>query len=46
MNCPLSLNTKLMEQVLRILSYNGYELIHKPGSPVLKVGHRMIVAME
>ena len=43
---PLFLNASLVSQVLGISSSSGYELMHEPGFPVLRVGSRMVVPKE
>ena len=43
---PLFLNAELMAKVLGVSSSSGYELMHEPGFPVLKVGSRMVVPKE
>ncbi len=43
---PLFLNTDLVAKVLGVSPSSGYELMHEPGFPVLKVGSRMVVPKE
>ena len=43
---PLFLNAKLVAEVLGASPSSGYELMHEPGFPVLKVGSRMVVPKE
>ena len=43
---PLFLNAKMVAQVLGVSPSSGYELMHEPGFPVLKVGSRMVVPQE
>ena len=43
---PLFLNAELVAKVLGVSSSSGYELMHEPGFPVLKVGSRMVVPKE
>ena len=43
---PLFLNASLVAQVLGVSSSSGYELMHTPGFPVLRVGSRMVVPKE
>ena len=43
---PLFLNANLVAQVLGVLPSSGYELMHEPGFPVLRVGSRMVVPKE
>lgn len=43
---PLFLNAAMVSKVLGVSPSSGYELMHKPGFPVLKVGSRMVVPKE
>lgn len=43
---PLFLNAELVAKVLGVSLSSGYELMHEPGFPVLKIGSRMIVPKE
>ena len=43
---PLFLNASLVSQVLGVSPSSGYELMHEPGFPVLRVGSRMVVPKE
>ena len=43
---PLFLNAKMVAQVLGVSLSSGYELMHEPGFPVLRVGSRMVVPKE
>ena len=43
---PLFLNAKLVAEVLGVSPSSGYELMHEPGFPVLKVGSRLVVPQE
>ena len=43
---PLFLNATTVAKVLGISSSSGYELMHEPGFPVLKIGSRMVVPKE
>ena len=43
---PLFLNAKTVAKVLRVSPSSGYELMHEPGFPVLRVGNRMVVPKE
>ena len=43
---PLFLNANLVAQVLGVSPSSGYELMHEPGFPVLRVGSRMVVPTE
>ena len=36
----------MVAQVLGVSPSSGYELMHEPGFPVLKVGSRMVVPKE
>lgn len=40
---PLFLNAEMVAKVLGVSPSSGYELMHEPGFPVLKVGSRMVV---
>ncbi len=40
---PLFLNAETIAKVLGISSSSGYELMHKPDFPILKIGNRMVV---
>ena len=40
---PLFLNSELVAKVLGVSLSSGYELMHQPGFPVLRVGSRMAV---
>ena len=40
---PLFLNSELVAKVLGVSLTSGYELMHQPGFPVLRVGSRMVV---
>ncbi len=40
---PLFLNADLVAKVLGVSPSSGYEVMHEPGFPVLKVGSRMVV---
>ena len=42
----LFLNANLVAQVLGVSPSSGYELMHEPGFPVLRVGSRMVVPKE
>ena len=39
---PLFLNSELVAKVLGVSLTSGYELMHQPGFPVLRVGSRMV----
>lgn len=43
---PLFLNAATVAKVLGVSPSSGYELIHEPGFPVLKIGSRMVVPKE
>ena len=43
---PLFLNAELVAKVLGVSPSSGYELMHEPGFPVLKVGSRIVVPKE
>ena len=40
---PLFLNAKMVAQVLGVSVSSGYELMHDPDFPTLRVGRRMMV---
>jgi len=43
---PLFLNAKMAAQVLAVSVSSGYELMHDPDFPTLRVGSRMVVPKE
>ncbi len=43
---PLFLNAELVAKVLGVSPSSGYELMHEPGFPVLKIGSRMVIPKE
>ena len=43
---PLFLNSKTVAKVLGVSPSSGYELMHEPGFPVLRIGNRMVVPKE
>ena len=43
---PLFLNSELVAKVLGVSPSSGYELMHEPDFPVLRVGSRMVVMKE
>ncbi len=43
---PLFLNAATVAKVLGVSPSSGYELMHEPGFPVLKVGSRMVEPKE
>ena len=40
---PLFLNSATVAKVLGVSPSSGYELMHEPGFPVLRIGNRMVV---
>ena len=40
---PLFLNSELVAKVLGVSLSSGYELMHQPDFPVLRMGSRMLV---
>lgn len=46
MNCRCFLNAKAVAKVLGVSPSSGYELMHEPGFPVLRVGNRLVVPKE
>ena len=40
------MNAKVVAQVLGISAAGAYELLHREGFPVLKIGSRMVVPKE
>ena len=40
---PLFLNSETVAKVLGVSPSSGYELMHDPGFPVLRIGNRMVV---
>ena len=42
----LFLNSELVAKVLGVSPSSGYELMHEPDFPVLRVGSRMVVPKE
>ena len=45
-NLPLFLNAAMVAKVLGVSPSSGYELMHEPGFPVLRIGNRMVVPKE
>ena len=45
-NLPLFLNSAAAAKVLGVSPSSGYELMHEPGFPVLRIGNRMVVPKE
>ena len=43
---PLFLNVTMVAKVLGISPSSGYELMHEPDFPVLKIGSRLVVPKE
>ena len=43
---PLFLNADTVATVLGVSPSSGYELMHEPGFPVLRIGNRMVVPKE
>ena len=43
---PLFLNSATVAKVLGVSLSSGYELMHEPGFPVLRIGYRMVVPKE
>ena len=43
---PLFLNAETVAKVLGVSPASGYELMHEPDFPVLRVGNRMVVPKE
>ena len=43
---PLFLNSATVAKVLGVSPSSGYELMHEPGFPVLRIGSRMVVPKE
>ena len=43
---PLFLNAETVATVLGVSPSSGYELMHEPDFPVLRVGSRMVVPKE
>ena len=43
---PLFLNAEMVAKVLGVSPSSGYELMHEPGFPILKIGSRMVVPKE
>ena len=43
---PLFLNATTLAKVLGVSPSSGYELMHEPDFPVLKIGNRMVVPKE
>lgn len=43
---PLFLNAGMVAKVLGVSPSSGYELMHEPDFPMLKIGSRMVVPKE
>lgn len=43
---PLFLNAATVAKVLGVSPSSGYELMHEPGFPVLRIGSRIVVPKE
>ena len=43
---PLFLNADMVAKALGVSPSSGYELMHDPGFPILKIGNRMVVPKE
>ena len=43
---PLFLNSATVAKVLGVSPSSGYELMHEPGFPVLRIGNRIVVPEE
>lgn len=43
---PLFLNAETVAKVLGVSPSSGYELMHEPDFPVLRVGSRMVVPKD
>ena len=43
---PLFLISETVAKVLGVSPSSGYELMHEPGFPVLRIGNRMVVPKE
>lgn len=43
---PLFPNSATVAKVLGVSPSSGYELMHEPGFPVLRIGNRMVVPKE
>ena len=43
---PLFLNAATVARVLGVSPSSGYELMHEPDFPVLKIGNRLVVPKE
>ena len=43
---PLFLNSETVAKVLGVSASSGYELMHEPGFPMLRISNRMVVPKE
>ena len=43
---PLFLNAGMVAKVLGVSASTGYELMHEPNFPILKIGNRIVVPKE
>ena len=43
---PLFLNSETVAKVIGVSPSSGYELMHEPDFPVLRIGNRMVVPKE
>ncbi len=43
---PLFLNAEMVAKVLGISPSSGYELMHEPDFPILRIGNRMVIPKE
>lgn len=43
---PLFLNAETVAKVLGVAPSSGYELMHEPGFPILKIGSRLVIPKE
>ena len=43
---PLFLNSETVAKVIDVSPSSGYELMHEPDFPVLRIGNRMVVPKE
>ncbi len=43
---PLFLNAETVAQTLGVSPSSGYELMHEPGFPSLKIGNRIVIPKD
>ncbi|MBD5151826.1 MAG: helix-turn-helix domain-containing protein [Oscillibacter sp.] len=43
---PLFLNAETVAKVLGVSPSNGYELMHEPDFPALRIGNRIVIPKE